>query len=312
MTNISDRIREDRAIPDFVAGAIVRVGKGDIKTGDVIQGVGDHLIQNACDFDAELAKRTACRDLDLTIRRATETLRINAKLVPRKATEPQDCKKGVPSACTAMGVQHKAVDLFKLGCDLGDAEGCYLFAVNVGEKDPQARAAYRQACDGGNALACTNLGWMMQFGHGGRVDEEQSVEYYRRGCKGSACSGPNNVGCLNLARMIRDGVGTKKNADEANRIFAEVCDRKPASSDEARDIARACSLAGTALLTKHIPQALTLLEKGCAANDSFGCFNLGAIYDRGEVVKEDRARARAYYRKACDAGDEEACSILAK
>lgn len=56
VTNISDRIRQDRAIPEYVAGAIVRVAsKGPIEAGDVIQGVGDHLIQNACDFETQLA-----------------------------------------------------------------------------------------------------------------------------------------------------------------------------------------------------------------------------------------------------------------
>jgi TPR repeat protein len=309
VTNISDRIRADRSIPDFVAGAFVRVASGDIQAGDVIQAVGDHLIQNTCEFDRELTKRTACRDVDLTIRRAGETIKLNAKLRPRKGAEAQDCTKQVPTACTALGVQHKAVDLFKLGCDLGDAEGCYLFAVNVGERDPGARAAYRQACEGGNALACTNLGWMMQFGHGGKADDEQAVDYYRKGCKGS-CSGSNNVGCVNLARMIRDGVGTKQDVEEANRIFGDVCERSPINAEDRREIARACSLAGTALLTQHIPRALALLDKGCSAGDSFGCFNLGSVYSRGEVVKEDKARGMEYFRKACVTGDEEACGIV--
>ncbi len=42
---------------------------------------------------------------------------------------------------------------------------------------------------------------MLQFGHGGRIDLEEAVRLYRRGCQGRSCSG--------LARMLRDGVGVQ-------------------------------------------------------------------------------------------------------
>src|SRR5439155_27051031 len=157
-------------------------------------------------------------------------------------------------------------------------------------------AAYRQACDAGNSLACTNLGWMLQFGHGLKIDLEEAVRVYRRGCQGSACGGPNNVGCVNLGRMLSDGVGVKADPFEATRIFRQVCDRSPLNDEDAGEIARACSLAGTASLigkgaAKDIQAAMALLEKGCSAGDSFGCFNLATVYDSGEEVKHDKARA---------------------
>ncbi len=321
VTNISGRIRHDRAIPDYVAGAIVRLvringsaARAGVRVGDVIQAVDDRLIQNVCGFDHAIASH-ACDDVRLTIRRGTSTIEIIARLTPTPKPGPhfddqQACRNGVPSSCTALGKQHKAIDLFGLGCDLGDSEGCYLFAVNAGNNSSYARAAYRQACDDGNSLACTNLGWMLQFGHGGRVDLEEAVRLYRKGCQGSSCTGPNNLGCVNAARMLREGSGVEADQFEATRIVRQVCDRTPVNDEDGREIAHACSLAGTAFLVgegaeKNLQLALPLLEKGCAANDTFGCYNLGTIYEGS-----DKPRALGYYQKACDRGDQEACASV--
>ena len=330
VTNISDRIRRDRAIPDYVAGAIVRVvrikspaARAGVEVGDVIQAVGDELIQNVCDYQSAIGSH-GCDEVRFTIRRGHDTIEIDARLaspLPSAAAphfdDQQACQNGDPAACTALGKAHKAIDVFRLACDLGDSEGCYLLAVNLSEKSPDARPGYQQACDGGNSLACTNLGWMLQFGHGGKIDLEEAVRLYKRGCKGSSCSGPNNVGCVNLARMTRDGVGTKEDAFEATRLFRQVCDRAPINDEDAGEIARACSLAGTASLIgkgapKDVERALTLLEKGCDAGDTFGCYNLGTIYDNGDDVKQDKARAITYYKKACAGGDADACRRLEK
>ena len=53
---------------------------------------------------------------------------------------------------------------------------------------------------------------------------------------------------------------------------------------------------------KDQQQAITLLEKGCNAGDSFGCYNLATVYDGN-----DKTLATKYYKKACAAGDQEAC-----
>jgi TPR repeat protein len=323
VTNISDRIRQDRAVPPFVAGAIVRLvrinspaARAGVRVGDVIQAVDDQLIQNVCGFDRAIAKHS-CDEARLTIRRGNSTMELSVKLTPKlppsRLDQQQACAINVPSACTALGVKHKQIDLFGLGCDLGDAEGCYFFAVNAGENSSRARDAYREACDFGNPLACTNLGWMLQFGHGGNIDVDESMRLYRKGCDGSPCDPPNNVGCVNLGRMLAD----RKAYRDSTPIFRQVCDRTPLNDEDAHVISRACSLAGTASMfgngtPMNIAEAVKLLEKGCAADDSFGCFNLATIYDNGELVKEDRARAMGYYRNACVHGDGEACTRYAK
>jgi TPR repeat protein len=256
----------------------------------------------------------------LTVRRGTDTLTLvlqiedAARFRRKKLDDQKACQNGDGAACTALArAHHDARDLLKLGCDLGDGEGCYLLALELGNTQYGA-AAYKEACDGGNALACTNLGWMYERGTGVPVDHEAALRLYKRGCDGSACTGPNNTGCINLGRMYRDGTGIPQDLARANRIFRELCDRRPRENDEqdASNLSRACSLAGTASLLGHgtprdIPLALNLLEKGCAAGDTFGCFNLAVTYDNGDGVPQDKARALTYYRRACDKGDEEAC-----
>ena len=324
VTNISDRIRRDREIPDYVAGAIVRIvrinspaSRAGVLPGDVIQAVDDQLIQNVCGFDRAISTHK-CNLVKLTIRRANNTLEIPVRLTPPPQPGPhfdaaQACQNNVPAGCTALGKIHNQIDLFGLGCDLGDSEGCYLFAVNAGNDNPRTRDAYRQACDDGYSLACTNLGWMLQFGKGGRADLEESVRLYRRGCEGSSCFAPNNLGCVNLGRMLREGGGAPKNDAEATRLFRAVCDRTPIDDDDRTVVARACSLAGTAFLLgqgieKDRTKAFALLEKGCGAYDAFACFNMAATLD----AEGDKAKAITLYQKACDGQDEDACKRLAE
>ncbi len=329
VTNISYSMRRSRNIPDYVAGAMVRVvrikspaAQAGVAAGDVIQAVGSELIQNVCGFRAAMAKH-GCEEVRLTIRRGNDTIPIDLVLAeeklrpPGKLDEAGACQSGDGAACTALAKAHgEAADLLQLACDLGDGEGCYLLAFKLGE-DKRAVAAYEQACDDGNSRACTNLGYRFQYGKGVAIDREAAVRLYKRGCDGGACSGPNNVGCVNLGRVYRDGLGIKQDQRLATRIFLDVCDRHPAPDDveDAEAIARACSLAGTAYLLGNgvaadIKQTLRLLERGCAADDTFGCFNLGTIYENGKLVERDKSRAVAYYKRACEHDDKEACRAM--
>ena len=291
-----------------------------MQVGDVIQAVGGDLVQNVCGVRQAIAKR-GCGDVRLTIRRGVDTMAVDVHLADASRFHRKKglCQDGDGAACTAMAKEHNDVVLLRNGCDLGDGEGCFLLGLALKTNDPKGSvAAYEQACDAGHSLACTNLGWMIQNGLGARVDVDAARRLFQRGCDGSACTGRNNLGCVNVGRLDRDGIGVKADHPRALQIFRDVCGRTPRAGDaeDAGNIARACSLAGTDLiwgkeLTHDIPEGLALLEKGCTRNDSFGCFNLGAAYEDGEVVPKDTTRAGAYYKRACDGGDDEACQRLA-
>src|SRR5689334_9538548 len=94
VADISPAMRRDRAIPDYVAGALVRVvpprspaKAGGIETGDVIQAVGGALIQNVCDFRKAMAGR-GCDLVHVTIRRGSETIGLDLYLGDAKRYEP--------------------------------------------------------------------------------------------------------------------------------------------------------------------------------------------------------------------------------
>ena len=316
LTDISLAARRTRGIPDFVAGALVRVvwagGPAGVAAGDVIQGVGGDLVQNACDVRLAVAKH-GCGDVRLAIRRGRDTIAIDAKLVDaarfrrKKSDDATACQNGDGAACTALAKAHDDdIVLLRQACDLGDGEGCFMLGLKLGN-GKEGAAAYEQACDDGNPLACTNLGFIYQS-----FDVDAARRLYKRACDGSRCSGRNNLGCVNLGRLYRDGIGVKADPERAIGIFREVCDRSPIGTEDAEHIARACSSAGTTWIftegiAHDIPRALGLLEKGCAAGDTFGCFNLGVLYEYGTEVPQDKARAAGYYKRACDRGDAEAC-----
>ena len=75
VTDISDRIRQDRAIPEYVAGAIVRVaGKGEIQAGDVFGCFNLGAIYHR----GEVVKEDRARALTARPRRDLETARLTS------------------------------------------------------------------------------------------------------------------------------------------------------------------------------------------------------------------------------------------
>jgi len=277
LTDLSHHYRRTRNIPDYVAGALVRVvwaggpaGRAGINAGDVIQGVGSDLVQNVCDVRSAVEKH-GCGDVRLTVRRGTDTIAVDVRLVDaaRFHRKPGDCQGGDGASCTALAKAHGGdVVLLREACDLGDGEGCYRLGLELGNT-AEGAAAYEQACDDGNPLACTNLGYIMQNGAGMRADLEAAARLYKRGCDGSACSGRNDLGCLNLGRLYRDGVGVKQDQERALALFRLVCDYGTDSAGRA-------------------------------------CFNAGAYYED----RHDNAHAAAFYQRACDKKDAEACERL--
>jgi TPR repeat protein len=325
ITNISRSMRVARRIPEFVAGAFVRsvwlggpASRAGIESGDVIQAVGAELVQNVCGFQSAVG-RNGCDPVRLTVRRAKETQAIDVRPEDvtryrlKKTDDATACRNGDGAACLALARAASWSAFFlRQACDLGEGEGCYELALHAGVDAPAAVGPYQEACDAGIAKACTNLGFMYENGKGVPVDLEAAARLYRLGCNTRACGAPNILGCVNLGRSYRDGIGVKEDQVEATRLFRSICEKGSPDADDAEDIARACSNAGTRMVSgkgtsPDIAGGLRLLEKGCAAQDTLGCFNLGVFYEFGEEVPMDKKRASGYYKQACDRGDKEAC-----
>jgi hypothetical protein len=326
ITNISDALRESQGIVSYVAGALVRsvrpnspASRAGLRPRDVIQAVGTNLIQNVCDYEGAIEK-FGCGHVELTVRRDNSTIVFDVKLAeipPGRFDDQNRCLAGDGAACTSLARKNDlAVDLLRLACSLGDAEGCFLLGVKLGN-NKEGRAAYEAACDFGNPDACTNLGYMYDTGEGAAKDYAAAIRLYRHACRGSLCTGSDSLGCINLGRVYNAGRGVPKDEREALRLFKDVCGRAPKDDEDREHITRSCALAGTLLVfgdqIAHEPkEGIDLLDRACAAADSFACYNLGVVYERGDDVPADNARALALYQKSCERGDSEACSRVEK
>ena len=68
---------------------------------------------------------------------------------------------------------------------------------------------------------------------------------------------------------------------------------------------RGCSALGSMYQKgEDVPQdsarAAELYKKGCKRKDMRSCFHLGELYDTGEGVMQNTTRATELYKKACD------------
>jgi hypothetical protein len=217
----------------------------------------------------------------------------------------------------------RATPIYEKACALGSALGCYNTGLmyNEGRGAPldhgRALRAYAEGCSMGSTTACTDEGYMRQHGRGVARDEAAAASLYERACEGTPCQAGNLLGCLNLGKVYRDGIGVTADPARAAQIFRSACQR-PAEDgdvDPGPHRARACSLLGALHLAGRgvatdLVEGLTLSQRGCDQGDGFGCFNAGVVFSRGLGVPPDEERAMEYFRRACGAGDDEACDHI--
>ena len=90
-----------------------------------------------------------------------------------------------------------------------------------------------QACERGDAQACTRLGYDAEMGQGVPTDISQAIVWYRR-----ACEAGDAAGCFYLGRRHREGLVVPKNLERARELFTKACSGGHTEScDEARDVA---------------------------------------------------------------------------
>ncbi len=104
------------------------------------------------------------------------------------------CHLGRGSACVAAGTlardgrgmdpnAERALSLYVLGCNAGDARGCEL--QKVGGLDAIVAAKHARAgCDAGAAFACSALARMYEEGRGVAADRGTAHRLHRKACDG--------------------------------------------------------------------------------------------------------------------------------
>ena len=84
----------------------------------------------------------------------------------------------------------------------------------------QAVKLYEQACDGGYAFACHNLGVSYETGEGVQLDFARAAQLYEK-----ACNGGDFNACTNLGSLYGRGHGVEQNFPKAVQLWKKSCNQ---------------------------------------------------------------------------------------
>ncbi len=202
-----------------------------------------------------------------------------------------------------------------LACEQDDWQACndlarsYESGRGIDLDRAKARQLYRDSCDHGVLVACSNLGINLlgaasdtsdptrPTGHAPTPeDAKTAVALFER-----ACDGGHAPGCTNLAAMYGEGLGVAKDEAKSVVLYQRACD-----ADEALSCVNLAMMYETGRdgLAQDERRARTLYERGCTGGNAPGCTNLAVMHGQGRGGTRDEARAVEFYRKACAGGDD--------
>jgi|GEM_PF-2708962 len=189
-----------------------------------------------------------------------------------------------PSSCNKLGYRYEA-----------GSHGLYTDIE-------RAAHLYARACDLGVAMACGNVGYLLESGQLGAHDYRAANARYQAGCQAG-----NARSCGNLGVLYDHGLGVLVDKVRANMLFDRACTLGSGA---------ACTNLGFNFETgAGVPsnerRALGLYETGCDREDYRGCGNLGYLLWTGQRRRQDHTRAREYLRVACEHDDARSCNNVA-
>ena len=230
------------------------------------------------------------------------------------------CDTGDARGCTQLGRMREqagdkagAKEHYKAGCDHGDPSGCAGQAALFDKRDhPDALALYQRACDHHHWVACSRLAYVRASGlDGGVMDLATAVPLYERSCDHYELDACNNLGAIYAA-----GNGIAQDATKAKAYYQRACDGGNASG---------CKNLVAPIVPVRPPPTPTdgsQDETACEPLEGTAqaaCFNnIGVAYEKGWTsnrkrrtgLKQDKTKAAALYRKACDLGEPSGCVNL--
>ena len=171
-----------------------------------------------------------------------------------------------------------------LGCAF---VGAYYFSQH---NNTQAKIWSEKGCRLNEAMSCVVLG---DYYHRAK-NYAQALQLYTKSCDGGAM-----FACYSLANLFRNGLGVERNEKVALELDIVACNG---------GIENSCFYAGFAYeVGKDFAKARQFYKKGCELNNAESCFNLGAMYHNGKVVRQNWYEARELFGKACDLGYQDGC-----
>jgi TPR repeat protein len=177
----------------------------------------------------------------------------------------------------------------------GDAKACLEAGKQARElKDKaKARESFEAACDQDNGEACNYFAGMVQDED---KDEARAATIWKKGCDlGDGSS------CFNAAEKIRE-----QKPKDATSLYAKAC---KSGGDDRMLASLACGRGAIHAFTDgDFTAAADIAGAGCSDKVQAGCNVLGVIHAEGRGVPADKEKATAFFKKACAAGDQDACN----
>ncbi len=173
----------------------------------------------------------------------------------------------------------------------------------IGTPRDRARAStyYEMACTAGDARGCANRAGLADS-TGAAVTgaaARRSADVMEKSCASNV-----ETACAMLGTYFESGRGRPQDRRRATELYGRAC---------RADVMEACVSLGALLsnggagVTRDRARAVRLFVQGCDAKVAMGCTNLGVAYRRGIGVPVDTSRARDFFAKGCQLGDDEGC-----
>ncbi len=207
------------------------------------------------------------------------------KLPPRTGPDDPDavlerrCNGGVLTDCVELGQR----------CRKG-----------TGRPPDLTRAArlFVGACAAGEPEGCAQEGWAFEFGKGVVRDPARAAAAYKQ-----ACDAGRGWGCMRLGMLYEQGLGGSGEPTRALVFYTRACHGGHAPG---------CTRVGVVHLTRGTAaeqeEGASWLLRACEGDDAEACGLLAVLYETGQGVPRDPARATELQRKACDGGFAPSCA----
>lgn len=198
----------------------------------------------------------------------------------------------------------KAAELYQKAADRGNpfAMGNLGTFYKIGRGVPQnaAKAAelYQQASDRNNAVATCNLASLYEKGNGVPQDNAKAFALYKKAESMGKCDH------LSLCNCYINGLGTERNFDLALQYAIGAYEKDGVSKEQTGK--NLIIIANNAKANDPGYNRVPLYTKAIELGSVDAMLALARMYESGDGVAQDMAKAESYYKDAARAGNKEA------
>ncbi|KAJ3208108.1 hypothetical protein HDU67_007018 [Dinochytrium kinnereticum] len=214
----------------------------------------------------------------------------------------------------------RAVELYRKGVELGDAQSqyrlahCYKMGLGVERNMATALLWYRESANKGNAGAQNNLGWFYEYGQGGLVKNlEFAKHWYLESANQGYANAQNSLGIL-----YQSGKLGEVDLKQAFECFSKAAKQDHVSAqykgvdkimelavfwyEKAAEKGDPAAQANGDGVAKDLELAVQWYKKSADQGHATAQYNLGQCYEQGNGVEKSLNKAVDLYRKAAEKG----------